>query len=626
MTRKNLIFLLAAVASLMRMTAQTYNYYYGNIHSHTSYSDGNKDSATSLMTKPIQAFNYAKNSQHIDFYGVAEHNHASAGMASLASYHQGIADANAANNDGTFVAMYGFEWGVISGGGHVIVYGCDSLMGWDNSLFDIYVPQSDYTTLWKKVKARPNAFAYLCHPNTSDFGGILTTSVNATADSAIVGTAGRSGPAFSTNSTYSDPSTGTYITQYNYALRQGYHVGIGLDHDTHNSVFGRQSAGRLVVMAQSLTRANVYDAFKKMRFYCSDDWNVKVNFQIQNQPMGSIITHSGTPTLSVTVTDPDAAESVSSIAIYAGVPGSGANPTVLTSVTNSASLVYTHAAAANNSKYYYYILITQADGDKIWTSPIWYNRNDAYVVTTPVANFTQSTAKVCINQPLLLSDASTNAPTSWTWTAVGASPSVSYIQNCNFTYTTSGTYTVSLVAANSAGISTAYTQTITVLPTLPTPTISVSGLTLTSSPATGYQWYVNNYMIPGATSQTLTAPYDGVYTVVATDVNACNSARSNTIMVSVSTVGIKNNELYGSLTIYPNPTTGIFTIEINNLKNNASIELINELGQTIRHSFIKDCSSKCLYDVDLKDYPNGIYFVKIKSDNQTEYRKLLLNK
>ena len=615
---------LALLSTLTYVNAQTYNYYYGNIHSQTSYSDGNQDSATSLITKPIQAFNYAKNSQHIDFYGISDHNHASAGMSSLANYHQGIADANTANNDGSFVAMYGFEWGVISGGGHVIVYGSDSLMGWDNGLFDIYVPESDYTALWKKVKARPNTFAYLCHPNTTDYGNILTTAVNSTADSAIVGMAGRSGPAFSTNTTYSDPSTSTYITQYNYALRQGYHVGVGLDHDTHNSVFGRQSAGRLVVLAQSLTRANIYDAFKKMRFYCSDDWNAKVNFQIQNQPMGSIITHSGTPTLSITVTDPDVSESVSSIAVYCGVPGSGSNPTVLTTVTNTSSLVYIHAAATNNSNYYYYLLITQADGNKIWTSPIWYQRNDAYVASTPVANFTQSVSKICINQPVLFSDASTNTPTSWTWTATGANPSSSSIQNCNFTYTTSGTYTVSLVSANSTGISSIFTKTISVLPTLPTPTITSSGLTLTSSSATAYQWYINAYMLPGATSQTYIASNNGIYSVIATDINSCNSAPSNTI--NITNVGLEAFNNYSSLIIYPNPTTGVFTIEIEDLKQNTTIELINSIGQTIHHSIIKDCSSKCVHQIDLSDFSNGLYFVKIISDNHMEYRKILLNK
>ena len=60
--------------------AQQLNFYFGNMHAHTSYSDGNKDSATSGMTTPLQAFNYAKQSTQIDFYGISEHNHYSAGM------------------------------------------------------------------------------------------------------------------------------------------------------------------------------------------------------------------------------------------------------------------------------------------------------------------------------------------------------------------------------------------------------------------------------------------------------------------------------------------------------------------------------------------------------------------
>jgi hypothetical protein len=50
----------------------TYNHYFGNIHAQTSYSDGNKDSSTSHISTPLQAFAYAKASQHIDFYGISK--------------------------------------------------------------------------------------------------------------------------------------------------------------------------------------------------------------------------------------------------------------------------------------------------------------------------------------------------------------------------------------------------------------------------------------------------------------------------------------------------------------------------------------------------------------------------
>jgi PKD repeat protein len=533
MKKTILLLLIIATSLITSIKAQTYNYYYGNIHSQTSYSDGNKDSVTSMMTKPIQAFNYAKASQHIDFYGVSDHNHLSAGMKSPLHYRQGIIDANLATTS-SFVAMYGFEWGVISGGGHVIVYGCDSLMGWDTGDYDIYVAQSDYTNLWKKVIARPNSFAYLCHPNTTDYGNILTTAVNTIADSAIVGMAGRSGPAFSTNTTYSNPSTSTYISQFNDALKFGYHVGIGLDHDTHNSVFGRQTAGRLVVLAPTLTKANIYSAFKKMRFYASDDWNAKVNFQILNQPMGSIITHSGTPTLSVTITDPDVAETVSSIVVYYGVPGSGTTCTPLTTVTNTANLTYTHVAAANLSKYYYYLEITQADGDIIWTSPIWYNRNDAYVSASPVASCSTPTTSICSGQSATFTDASTNTPTSWSWNAAGASPASSSVQNPTFTYTTAGTYSVTLVASNSNGSSTMITKTLTVnsIPTVAVNPSSIcvgSSTLLTASGATTYSWNT------GATTSSISVSPSTttIYSVTGT-IGSCSKTSTTNVIVNSS--------------------------------------------------------------------------------------------
>lgn len=442
-------------------SAQTYNYYFGNIHAHSSYSDGNKDSSTSLLTTPLQNFNYANASQHIDFYGISDHNHLSAGMKSPAYYHQGIIDANTATIDGSFVALYGMEWGVISGGGHVIIYGYDSLIGWDANDYDVFVAKNDYTHLWQKINEKQSAFAYLAHPDPSDYDNLFGKPVNLSSDNAIVGLAGRSGPAFSTNTTYSNPATSNNITDYNNALKQGYHLGVGLDHDTHNSVFGRQTSGRLVVLATSLTRTTILEAFRKMRFYSSDDWNIKVNFTISNQPMGSVVTQIGSPTINVSLTDPDISETISSIAVYYGIPGSGANPTVLNTATNSSTLSYTHTIA-NSATYYYYLKITQADGDIIWTSPIWYTRNDAITNSPPIVDFTPSSTSVCAGQQITFTDNSTNAPTEWNWSLSGAMPDTSNNQSVVAVFPTAGTYTVSLTASNSFGVSAAIPKVITV--------------------------------------------------------------------------------------------------------------------------------------------------------------------
>ncbi|MCW3082869.1 MAG: hypothetical protein JWP12_235 [Bacteroidetes bacterium] len=618
--KKTLTATITCLLLAMSLQAQTFNYYFGNIHSQSSYSDGNVDSATSLITTPLQDFNYAKLSQHLDFYGISDHNHLNAGMLSPANFHKGLADANTANADGSFVAMYGQEWGVISGGGHVVVYGYDSLMGWDAGDYDVHVAQNDYATLWKRINMHPGAFGYLAHPQSGDYTNLFTTARNVDADSAIIGMAARSGPAFSTNSTYSDPSTSTYIARYNDALKRGYHLGVGLDHDTHNSVFGRQTMGRLVVLAPSLTRENILDALRRMRFYSSDDWNVKVDFNIGSYPMGSVFSHTGTPTISVTVTDPDG-ELTSSIKLYYGVPGSGTAPTVLTSNTNSNTLTYTHPIA-NLAQYYYYLEITQTDGNKIWTSPIWYKRNDA-TSSTPVADFTTLSTTVCAGSPVMFNDASTNSPTAWSWSFPGATPATSVAHTPTVTYTTPGTYNVTLTASNPSGTNT-YTHTsyITVNPGIPTPTISQVGNVLTSSATTGNQWYWNGTLILGATNQSFTYSLNGSYTVMV-NTSGCASAMSAPLVTTATGIGEIQN--VNGFNVYPNPNDGNFNVTFTAAsKASYTINISNALGQLIYHDVITDFTGTYTKQLSVSEYGKGVYTVSLTNEKNETVKKIII--
>ncbi len=350
--------------------AQPLNFYYGNIHSHTGYSDGNSTNNAVYATAK-SCYQYAQGSANINYFGISEHNHNQAGM-SKPNFYKGKLEADSINQNGVFTSLSGMEYGIISRGGHVVVYGIDSLIGWEPGNYDIYNDTSDYAGLFQKVVAHSynNAFAYLAHMSTGDYGNIAGVPYNAVWDSAIVGMAIRSGPAFSTNTTYSNPSTSTYFARFQEMLRAGYHVAPGIDQDNHNITFGRMTNGRTVVLSDSLTRTAIMRAFHKRRFYASDDANAKVTYTLNGNAMGSITQGTANATLSISVSDADA-ESVASIKIWYGIPGSGTNCTALTSNTNSATLTYTHVTPTS-SKYYYFAEITQADGDKIWTAPIWY--------------------------------------------------------------------------------------------------------------------------------------------------------------------------------------------------------------------------------------------------------------
>jgi hypothetical protein len=143
--------------------ASGYLYLYGNLHAHSSYSDGNK---ADLSKTPADDYAFARDALCMDFMGMSEHNHAGAGM-NLPDYTLGYNQANAINgvtgpHGNTLVTLFGMEWGVIKNGGHVLIYGFDNqLIGWEPGNYDIFVNKSTYVDLWPVINARPGAFATL---------------------------------------------------------------------------------------------------------------------------------------------------------------------------------------------------------------------------------------------------------------------------------------------------------------------------------------------------------------------------------------------------------------------------------------------------------------------------------
>src|SRR6185503_3871867 len=100
--------------------------------------------------------------------------------------------------------------------------------------------------------------------------------------------------------------------------------------------------------------------------------------------------------------------------------------------------------------------------------------------------------------------------------------------------TASGDYTVTdMVNGCTSTPSSAAAVIVNPLPITPSitpggPTTFCEGgsVTLTSSNATGNQWYLNGNPIGGASAQTYSATAAGDYTVVVTDTNTCPSALS----------------------------------------------------------------------------------------------------
>jgi hypothetical protein len=71
--------------------------------------------------------------------------------------------------------------------------------------------------------------------------------------------------------------------------------------------------------------------------------------------------------------------------------------------------------------------------------------------------------------------------------------------------------------------------------------------------------------------------------------------------------------------VYPNPAKDVISIKNT---NNATVYIYNILGKMVR----KIDSTSDLLQVNVSDFSNGMYFIKIQNGNNVETKKILINK
>ncbi len=88
-------------------------------------------------------------------------------------------------------------------------------------------------------------------------------------------------------------------------------------------------------------------------------------------------------------------------------------------------------------------------------------------------------------------------------------------------------------------------------------------------------------------------------------------------------VGLENENIIESLKVFPNPTTGLFTIDLGNLnKKSVEISVYNVLGEEMLNTGTKDYSvNPPLLDISANQ--PGIYFITLKSKGEIRTSKIL---
>ncbi len=152
-------------------------------------------------------------------------------------------------------------------------------------------------------------------------------------------------------------------------------------------------------------------------------------------------------------------------------------------------------------------------GRGIWESPVANN----CAATTPVADFTANLVSVCAGQTVSFTNNSTNCQSTFAWSFPGGTPASSTVLNPVITYTTPGSYSVTLTVTNPGGTDTkTINNYITVSANLThtagisastanicqgqTATFTLAAANQGSSP--GIEWLKNGVPIPGTAGQT----------------------------------------------------------------------------------------------------------------------------
>jgi PKD repeat protein len=224
------------------------------------------------------------------------------------------------------------------------------------------------------------------------------------------------------------------------------------------------------------------------------------------------------------------------------------------------------------------------------------------------------------------------APTIFSSTPLGA----------DYTWTNSNT-SIGLAASGTDGLpaytavngtGSPVTATITVTPAIngcpgtpssysitvnPTPAITQSGMILTSSSASSYQWYRNGQLIAGAVNQTYNANQVGSYRVI---VNG-GGCPSNTINVGTTGITQLDNDCF--FTVYPNPNDGNFFVSFDVAeKDTYVVKMISVLGALVYQESLTDFNGSYSKQMNLNDIAKGVYLISLSTTHSELVKKIVL--
>ena len=355
-----------------------YQLYFGQLHSHTQYSDGagSLDAALDYVknlpdSANVQFVAFTDHSNYFDTTGAANPEGALYDM-SLASassqetwnsYRSSVAAFNEANA-GSLVALAGFEMTWSGGPGHINTFNTPGIVSRNNSTLNNktdYAGMRAYYALLSQQEGA-DSLSQFNHPGNTfgTFGDFAFWDPVIDSRMYMVEAGNGEGQI----------GAGGYYPSYEYytmALDKGWHLAPTNNQDNHKGRWGNSNDARDVILTDDFSEQGIYDALRAMRMYATEDKNLEIGYTVNGMLLGSSLTEVPEKLdIHVTVNDPDASDSISKVEVIVN-SGKTAytwdDPAVLATGDLSVTLDPDYS--------YYYIRVTQGDGDLAVTAPVW---------------------------------------------------------------------------------------------------------------------------------------------------------------------------------------------------------------------------------------------------------------
>lgn len=342
-----ILLILGLITTIGNLQAQPsighYHVYYGHLHNHTAVSDG--------TGSPAQAYQYARESGHLDFLGLTDHSDQILGD----EWETIKQAANQYNQPGVFTTFYGFEWtdNIL---GHVSVIHTDDLTAptsWNYTF-------SDFCS-WLDNR---DCIAFFNHPGRCSSSGREFEHFEGAFTDKLVGIelwnrTNRYEMYYRNDGYFPFDGNKSF---YDEALSRGWKIGASGSEDNHQGNYGNATESKLAILAEENTRQALYDALKARRFFSTYDKNMALSFRINGNEMGSEA-YAGNDPLLIQASDGDG-ESFATVELIK-------NGQVIQSWSPQTDHVNIQQSIRCTQGDYYYLHVVQADGDEAITSPIW---------------------------------------------------------------------------------------------------------------------------------------------------------------------------------------------------------------------------------------------------------------